>query len=45
MGRREAERRQRKGARRCCGPAVLVEETGIGSLGELRGVTAMLLVH
>jgi hypothetical protein len=33
-----------EGARRHCGPAVLVEETGIGSLGELRWVTAVLLV-
>jgi hypothetical protein len=32
-------------ARRRCGPAVLVEETGIGSLGELQWVTAMLLLH
>jgi hypothetical protein len=40
-GRAAAEER----ARRRCGPAVLVEETGIGLLGELRWVMAMLLVH
>jgi hypothetical protein len=33
-----AERRRRKGAHRRCGPAVLVEETGIGSLDELRWI-------
>jgi hypothetical protein len=41
MGGRAAEE---EGARRRCGPAVLVEETGIGSLGELWWVTAVLLV-
>jgi hypothetical protein len=30
---------------RRCGPTVLVEEIGIGSLGELRWVTAVLLLH
>jgi hypothetical protein len=33
-----------EGAHRRCGPAALVEETEIGSLGELRWVTAVLLV-
>jgi hypothetical protein len=43
MGRREAERRWRKGARRCCGPVILVEEIGIGSLGELRWIVGVLI--
>jgi hypothetical protein len=31
-------------ARRRCGPAVLVEETEIGLLGELRWIVGMLFV-
>jgi hypothetical protein len=44
VGRRKAERRRRKGARRCCGPAVLVDETGIGLLGELRWIVGVLFM-
>jgi hypothetical protein len=33
-----------KEARRCCGPAVLVEEKEIDSLGELRWIVGMLFV-
>jgi hypothetical protein len=40
-GRAAAEER----ARRRCGPTVLVEEIGIGSLSELRLVMAVLLLH
>jgi hypothetical protein len=43
MGRREAERRWRKWARRCCGLALLVEENGIGLLGELRWIVGVLI--
>jgi hypothetical protein len=42
VGRREGERRRRKGARRHCGLAVLVEEIGIGSFGELRWIVGVL---
>jgi hypothetical protein len=44
VGRREAERRRRKEARRRCGPAVLVEELEIGLLDELRWIVEMLFV-
>jgi hypothetical protein len=43
VGRRKAEWRRRKGARRCCGLAVLVKEIGIGSLGELRWIMGVLI--
>jgi hypothetical protein len=43
MGRREAERRRRERARRCCGLTVLVKENGIGSLGELQWIVGVLI--
>jgi hypothetical protein len=43
VGRRKAERRRRKKARRICGLALLVEENGIGLLGELRWIVGVLI--
>jgi hypothetical protein len=44
VGRREAERRRRKEARRRCGPVILVEELAIGLLSELQWLVGMLFV-
>jgi hypothetical protein len=44
VGRRRGRAAAEEGACRCCGPAVLVEETWIGLLSELQWVTAVLFV-
>jgi hypothetical protein len=44
VGRRRGRAAAERGARWRCGPALLVEETGIGSLSELQWVMAVLLV-
>jgi hypothetical protein len=43
VGRRKAERRRRKGARRRCGLVVLVEKIRTGSHGELRWIVGVLI--
>jgi hypothetical protein len=44
VGRREAERRRRKEARRRCSLVILVEELAIGLLSELQWFVGMLFV-